>query len=42
MNEWLKDKKQVGKKGTIFAVVVIPQYKQCKKGGGDSEVAEHG
>ena len=32
--------KQVVKKGTVFAVVVIPQYKQCEKGGGDSEVAE--
>lgn len=39
INEWLKDKKQVGKKGRVFAVVVITQYKQCEKGGGDSMVA---
>lgn len=40
VNEWLKDKKQVVKKGTVFAVVVIPQYKQGEKQRGDSETAE--
>lgn len=39
-NEWLKGKKQIGKKGRVFAVVVIPQYKQREKGGGDREVAK--
>lgn len=36
----IRRKRQVVKKGTVFAVLVIPQYKQCEKGGGNSEVAE--
>lgn len=40
INEGLKVKKHVVKKGTIFVVVVIPHFKQWEKGGGDTEAAE--
>lgn len=42
INEWLKGKKQVGKKGRVFAVVAIAQCKHHEKGGGDREVAKCG